>query len=78
VKDFIVSCVSLLIILAVIWGAVSVMLLCSNSLTKIGVPLELTWFLTGLYIHHVKPANSITTLSQDVWFFVDKSASRFS
>lgn len=76
-KDFIISCVSLTIILAIVLGFASVVVFCSNYLTGWGIPLELTWFFVGFCVHSVNPGKSIIRLSYDVWSFVDKSASRF-
>ncbi len=76
-KDFLISCVSLAIILAIVLGAISAVVLLSEHLTAWGIPLELTWFLIGFCVNSANPGKYLAKLSYDIWSFVDERASRF-
>jgi hypothetical protein len=76
-REFLVSCVSLSVILAVIWAILSVIIVSANYLITFGVPLELIWFSVGACVLLVKPGESLTRFSTKVWETIDEISVRF-
>lgn len=75
-RDFLVSFISLAVILVVIWSTVLAIMLCTDFLTATGVPTELVWFTVGAAVLLVKPGDALIGLSSKVWGFVSKISYR--
>jgi hypothetical protein len=75
-RDFLVSLISLAIILAAIWSTFLAITICTDFLIVAGAPVELVWFTVGAAVLFVKPGDALIGLSSKVWGFVSEVAYR--
>lgn len=76
-REFLVSCISLSVILAVVWAILSTIIVSANYLIAFGIPLELLWFSVGACVLLVKPGDALARFSTKIWETVDEISVRF-
>jgi hypothetical protein len=71
-RDFLVSLISLGILLGIVWTVVFGVLILSESLISFGMPVEAVWFTFGACVLLCKPGEALASLSSRIWIFIDK------
>ena len=75
-RDAIVSFLTLLLVVAVVWATISLIYTGVIFVSSSFIPEPLAWFSVGFVTAHVKPWKPLVRLSQDIWGYLDDRISR--